>query len=432
MNAFLALPLTVRLAALALAGLFVGSLVNLGIYALAWFTRPISPWQKRHEKAPPRVWSDFLPVIGWFGLARESAIHGRGFWIRPLLIEIGCALAFPVLYWWEITGHLSPNVLGILPPTTATLQHIFVGHALLLALMLVATFIDFDEKTIPDEITLLGTLAGLLLTAIWPDAALPVPRPAPLLVPPSKYQPLLLTSSSEWPAWLDSSSGLLIGIAIFTAACLALLPATMTARRGWWNGVRYYFASIPRDPGWWKMLVLAVLGSIAIALTWKAGGPSWQGLLTSLVGLAVGAGTVWAVRIVGWFSLRQEAMGFGDVTLMAMIGAFVGWQASVMIFFGGPLIAVLIAVAQAITTGRRDLPYGPYLCIMTAIVVVLWPAFWQRFEPIFALGWLLPSVLVVCLALMLLMLMAWKKIESVILAWLEKKEAKRQQKTKRK
>jgi hypothetical protein len=114
---------------------------------------------------------------------------------------------------------------------------------------------------------------------------------------------------------------------------------------------------------------------------------------------------------VGWISLREEAMGFGDVTLMAMIGAFLGWQASVMIFFGGPLLAVLIAVAQAVTTGRRDLPYGPYLCGMTAIVMVKWPWFWRQFGEIFALGWLLPSVLVLCLAMMMLMLTAWRKIK---------------------
>jgi prepilin signal peptidase PulO-like enzyme (type II secretory pathway) len=247
--------------------------------------------------------------------------------------------------------------------------------------------------------------------ASWPDMALPVPRPAPLLVPPFKYQPLLLTSTSNWPAWLNSAGGLQIGLAIFTASCVALLPATMTSRRGWWNGVRFYFASIPREPGWWKMLVLAALGGVAIAMTWRAGGASWQALLSSLVGLAVGGGTVWAVRIVGWISLREEAMGFGDVTLMAMIGAFLGWQASVMIFFGGPLLAVLIAVAQAVTTGRRDLPYGPYLCGMTAIVMVKWPWFWRQFGEIFALGWLLPSVLVLCLAMMMLMLTAWRKIK---------------------
>ena len=42
---------------------------------------------------------------------------------------------------------------------------------------------------------------------------------------------------------------------------------------------------------------------------------------------------MWAVRIIGTLTLRQEAMGFGDVTLMAMIGAFTGWQSTLLIFF---------------------------------------------------------------------------------------------------
>ena len=88
MNAFIALPLPLRLAALAVVGVLAGSLVNAGIYALAWFSRPISPWQRAHPSAPPRRWSDFLPIVGWLGLSRETAIHGQGFWIRPLLIEL--------------------------------------------------------------------------------------------------------------------------------------------------------------------------------------------------------------------------------------------------------------------------------------------------------------------------------------------------------
>ena len=167
--------------------------------------------------------------------------------------------------WWEISGRLSPDLAGVIPPLTATLQHVFVGHAILLALMLVATFIDFDEKTIPDEITLLGTLAALVLMTIWPDMAFARAATRALLVPPFAYQPLLLTSTSSWPAWLNAAGGLMIGVVIFTAWCIALLPATMTSRRGWWNGVRFYFASIAREPGWWKMLLLAALGGVAIA-----------------------------------------------------------------------------------------------------------------------------------------------------------------------
>jgi leader peptidase (prepilin peptidase)/N-methyltransferase len=419
LNAFLALPLTVRLALLAIVGLVLGCLVNLGIYALAWFMRPISPWQRRHPSVPPRVWSDFLPVVGWLGLARESKIHGRGFWIRPLLIEIACAAAFPALYWWEITGHLTPTLIGVLQPNAASFQQMFVGHAILFALMLVATFIDFDEKTIPDEITIPGTLCGLLLAAIWPDMHLPVARsivPLPNMPPLVAYQPLLLTSTSDWPAWLNSAGGLAVGLAIFIAWCVALIPALATLRRGWWNGVRFYFASLARESAWWKMLLLSALGSVAITVVWKRDGASWEGLLSSLAGVAVGGGIVWAVRIAGRLALRKEAMGFGDVTLMAMMGAFLGWQACLMIFFGAPFLALIIAVVQAVTTGRRDIPYGPYLCGMAVVVVVKWPWFWGQFGALFSFGWLLPMVLAVCVVLMAALLMLWRLVEGMFFA----------------
>jgi len=399
-----------------MVGLGVGCLVNVGIYSLAWFSRPISPWQRRHPNAAPRIWSDFLPVVGWLGLARESVIHGNGFWVRPLLIEIACAAAFPALYWWEITGHLVPNVLGVAPAPAVALQHQFVSHAILLSLMLVATFIDFDEKTIPDEITIPGTLCGLLLAAMWPTMHLPVARPLvppPAFPPLAAYQPLLLTSTSDWPDWLNAAGGLAIGLAIFTAWCVALIPALATLRRGWWNGVRFYFASLARETAWWKMLLLAVLGNAAIAMAWNRDGASWEGLLSSLAGVAVGGGIVWAVRIAGRLALHKEAMGFGDVTLMAMMGAFLGWQPCLMIFFGAPFLALLIAVAQAVTTGRRDIPYGPYLCGMAVIVVVKWPWFWGQFGALFSFGWLLPTVLAVCVVLMAALLTLWRLIEGM-------------------
>src|SRR5213079_2865603 len=119
--------------------------------------------------------------------------------------------------------------LGVRPLPTLALHYQFVAHAILIGLMLVATFIDFDEKTIPDEITIPGTLIGLLLAAIWPDSHLPMVRiVAPALLPVAAYQPLLLTSASEWPAWLNGVGGLLLGIGIFVAWCLALIPALAT------------------------------------------------------------------------------------------------------------------------------------------------------------------------------------------------------------
>jgi leader peptidase (prepilin peptidase) / N-methyltransferase len=397
---------------LGLLGLLLGGLVNAGIYALAWFRRPISPWQRPHADAPPRRWSDFIPIGGWFGLARESSIHGRGFWVRPLLIEVACGLGLPALYWWETSGKLAPLLAAVAPPGAAPLHHQFISHAILMGLMLVATFIDFDEKTIPDEITVPGTLIGLLLAAIWPDSHLPVPR---LIAPAVRaYAPLLLTSTSDWPAWLNAAGGLALGLAIFVGWCLALIPALCTLRRGWWNGVRFYFASIARESAWWKMLLLAALGSAAILAVWRRDAAPWQALLTSLVGLGFGGGLVWAVRIAGRIALHKEAMGFGDVTLMAMIGAFLGWQPCLMIFFLSPFAALVIALTQWALTGRRDIPYGPYLCASAALVIVGWPWFWQNFGALFAAGWLLPAVLGACLLLMMGLLTLWRLVESAV------------------
>ena len=68
----------------------------------------------------------------------------------------------------------------------------------------------------------------------------------------------------------------------------------------------------------------------------RSASSAWAGLLTALVGLVGSGGIVWAVRLIGTAALRREAMGFGDVTLMMMIGTFLGWQACLIAFFLAP------------------------------------------------------------------------------------------------
>ncbi len=168
-------PLVLKLAGLFVGGAFLGSLVNWAIYTLAWSPRPISPWAPPSPTAPPRRRCDRLPIVGWFALRREAAIHGPWFWVRPMLLELCTGAAVAALFWWEIVelgligGQLPVSVTPLLGPIY--LQ--FASHVVLLCLMLAASLIDIDEKIIPDEITLPGTILGLVLATLLPMSLLP-------------------------------------------------------------------------------------------------------------------------------------------------------------------------------------------------------------------------------------------------------------------
>ena len=155
---------------------------------------------------------------------------------------------------------------------------------------------------------------------------------------------------------------------------------------------------------------------MAVTLRWWIGGPGWQGLLTALVGLVVAGTLVWTVRIVASLALQQEAMGFGDVTLMGMIGTFIGWQPAILAFFLAPFAGAIIALCQWLLTGRKDIAYGPFLCLSSLLVIVFWAAIWSGWGlPVFSLGVFLPCVLAACLALLGLLLLL---LQSLKAAWL--------------
>jgi leader peptidase (prepilin peptidase) / N-methyltransferase len=307
-----------------LLGLVVGGLVNLAIYTLAWNARWISPWSPSVAGVAARGWLDRIPVFGWCRLRREVPNHGPGFWIRPMLIELGLASLLTWLYVFYLRGGLLP-LAWRQPGMEIQFLPLFAAHAMLISLMTICTFIDVDEKTIPDAITIPGVWLGMLIAAAMPSALLP-----------DFTESVWLTTPGEWPEGLDDLSGLLLGLACVTGWCYALLPKTWWTRSGWLRAFQFLVASIVRHPFSRLLALMWLAAMVFVVAGWLWGGEHWKGLLSSLVGLACGGGIVWAVRVIGSLALDREAMGFGDVTLMAMIGSFVGWQASLIIFLFRP------------------------------------------------------------------------------------------------
>lgn len=412
MGLILSTPMLIRLVVIFVFGSCIGAAVNWAVYRLAWNCRSISPWSPPDPSAPRRTLLDRVPIVGWFGLQRESALHGAGFWIRPLLIEIFTGVGFAWLYWFEIgeAGLLPPGVVQFpLPIELMMILHLeFIAHVILIGLMLAASMIDFDEKTIPDEITVLGTLLGLLLAAAWPYSLLPHVT--------KTLEFLTLASPCPWPTVLEGAPNgysLALGLACWLAWCFAILPRSWYTRHGLRRAVQLCCARVAREPCTRRILRMAVMGSACIVLVWYRGGFGWQGLLTALVGMAASGGLVWAIRVCAAFVLQREAMGFGDVTLMAMIGAFLGWQPCLMVFFLAPFAGIVLGMARLILFRDKEIPYGPFLCLAAVVVIVQWDAVWSRTEHVFNVGWLVPAVVLCCPPLMVAMLGTWRLILSL-------------------
>lgn len=126
------------------------------------------------------------------------------------------------------------------------------------------------------------------------------------------------------------------------------------------------------------------LEMIPLWIDWNDEIPLWitqhkhlHGLAWSLAGLVGGAAITLLVRTTGSLILGREAMGFGDVTLMAMIGSFLGWQPALIVFLIAPLTGIPITLGLRLTGNRIILPYGPCLCAAATIVLFSWKWIWM-------------------------------------------------------
>lgn len=88
------------------------------------------------------------------------------------------------------------------------------------------------------------------------------------------------------------------------------------------------------------------------------------GFLDSLLGILVGGGILWLLAWASPYLFGKEGMGGGDIKLVAMIGAFLGWKPALITIMGGSLLGSLVGItliaAQVIK--REDyIPFGPFL-----------------------------------------------------------------------
>ncbi|MBE9580626.1 MAG: prepilin peptidase [Proteobacteria bacterium] len=86
----------------------------------------------------------------------------------------------------------------------------------------------------------------------------------------------------------------------------------------------------------------------------------------SLMGIFLGGGILLLVASAYYYLTKKEGMGGGDVKLLAMIGAFLGWKGAVFTIFVGSAVGTVLGIAVALRTqgGRKTVvPFGPFLSL---------------------------------------------------------------------
>jgi leader peptidase (prepilin peptidase)/N-methyltransferase len=104
--------------------------------------------------------------------------------------------------------------------------------------------------------------------------------------------------------------------------------------------------------------------------------PPWLLVLSGvLLGYLIGGGVVWLIRIFGTLAFGKEAMGLGDVHLMAAVGACLGWIDVTIAFFVSAFIAMGWTIISAVGGKgvRKTMPYGPWLALASVLVFLLKP-----------------------------------------------------------
>ncbi|HUT85868.1 MAG TPA: prepilin peptidase [Elusimicrobiales bacterium] len=127
-------------------------------------------------------------------------------------------------------------------------------------------------------------------------------------------------------------------------------------------------------------LGILVLGFLTSFLNPNFSGEVLYKFAQSLIGILCGFGLIYLTAVIGEFLFKKEAMGGGDIKLLAGVGAFVGWQGVISTLIIGSLAGTLYGVYLLVTKKikKRDpIPFGPFLSIGAIVNLYQVVSFWD-------------------------------------------------------
>ena len=346
-------------------GACIGSFLNVVIYRVPNGLSVNEPKRSFCPKCKTQIPMHLnIPLVTWLMLRGKCKWCRSPIAFRYFLVELLTAICFLALFHHGIARY---DLAGV------------VALWVLTSLLIAATFIDFDHFIIPDSITIGGTIAGLV-------ASFAIPA---------------LHGEAVW--WQGGIKGLIGAVVGFSFLWLIVLMGKMM-----FGKIHHKFGE-PADfeisqPGGEEAPIMIRLGEhnyewgdvffrkwdrleletmelyfdgvkVEFKERFRVLGDALEvdGERIELDSVKKVTGKITSAVV------PREAMGFGDVKFMAMIGAFLGWQAAIFTIFAASVIGAIIGLLQKGVFREqwsRPLPFGPYLALGAFIWIFTGPMIW--------------------------------------------------------
>jgi len=307
-------------------GAIIGSFLNVCIVRLPHGQSVVFPSSHCVSCKKPIAWHDNIPLISYLLLGGRCRHCRQGISFRYFLVELITALSFLLFYLY----------FG--------LQILLLPYLIMMSGFIVATFVDFEHRIIPDEVSVGGAVVGVLL---------------------SVFIPQMHGQDVFWKGALWSIVGVVVGGgSIYLMGLLGNLIIPRSKRK---------IDNVLKEE------LLQVMSPIAV--------DEFEGIWNELhrcgyivikADSADVLDTFWQVKraedlIFGleyssmkkkvFKVLRMDTMGGGDVKLMAMVGAFLGWKLALLSFFLAPFFGAFYGIYEKLRTKQSTIAYGPFLVL---------------------------------------------------------------------
>ncbi len=379
-------------------GACIGSFLNVVIYRMPRGQSIVFPASHCPTCGRAIQWYDNIPLLSWMRLKGKCRFCKASISPRYLLVEATTAILvgglFVCYYLLDIrdgAGTLSQS------------WPMFAAHAVLLCALFACAIIDIEHWIVPLEVCWFASLVGIASATAAPHGWMPPVSP------------------SIGAMSLGAVAGLGISLLLMRYGLIqqSFLDADETAvnadneKHGKKSkkGKNRKSVAITKDHGvnprtevLRELIFLAppIAGALtayllvtrveAIEKAWSfltasAMHEKWSyasylnGLLSGLFGYLLGGALVWGMRILGTLGFGKEAMGMGDVHILAAVGAVCGWIVPSIAFFVAPFFGLIWAIYLLLGRNQRELPYGPWLAAASLAVMLFYDGFRELLRP---------------------------------------------------